>query len=47
MSLNYNVMWEYSLLSKPWNKNEWGFLLIIASRDTKVEEKLYAHYSVN
>ena len=42
-----NVVWEYSLLPKPWNKNEWGFVMTIASRDIEVGEELYAYYSVN
>ena len=42
-----NVVWEYSMLPKPWKENEWGFVMTIASRDIEAGEELYAHYSVN
>jgi hypothetical protein len=42
-----NVVWEYSLAPKPWNKDEWGFVMTIASRDIEVGEELFAYYSVN
>ena len=42
-----NIVWEYSLLPKPWNIDEWGFVMTIASRDIEVGEKLFAYYPVN
>ncbi len=42
-----NVVWEYSMLPKPWKENEWGFVMTIASRDIEAGDELYAHYSVN
>ena len=42
-----NVVWEYSLLPKPWNNDEWGFVMTIASRDIEVGEELFAYYPVN
>ena len=24
-----NVVWEYSMLSKPWKENEWGFVITL------------------
>ena len=35
------------MLLKPWNQNEWGFVMTITSRNIEVGEELYAHYSVN
>jgi len=42
-----NVVWEYRMLPKPWNKQELGYVITIASRDILVGEELYAHYSLN
>jgi hypothetical protein len=42
-----NVVWEYSLAPKPWNNDEWGFVMTTASRDIEVGEELFAYYSLN
>ena len=42
-----NVVWESRMLPKPWNKQEWGYVITIASRDIFVGEELYARYSLN
>ena len=42
-----NVVWEFLMLPKPWNKHEWGYVITIAIRDILVREDLYAHYSLN
>ena len=42
-----NVVWEFCMLPKPWNKQEWGYIITKASRDILVGEELYAHYPLN
>lgn len=42
-----NVVWEFCMLPKPWNTQEWGYVITIASRDISVGEELYAHYPLN
>src|SRR5579875_1992707 len=42
-----NCIWEYSLLPRPLNKNECGYVMTIFSRDIEVGEELYTHYPVN
>ena len=42
-----NVVWEYSMLPKPWKMTEWGFVMTITSRDIEAGEELYLHYFVN
>jgi hypothetical protein len=42
-----NVVWESRMLPKPWNKQEWGYVITIASRDILAGEELYASYSLN
>ena len=42
-----NVLWEYSSLPRPWNRNEWGYTMTIAVRDIAVGDELFASYPVN
>ena len=42
-----NVVWEFYMLLKPWNKHEWGYIITKASRDILVGEVLCAHYLLN
>jgi hypothetical protein len=42
-----NVMWEYRMVPKPWNHEEWGYVISIATRDIVAGEELYAHYPLN
>lgn len=42
-----NVVWEFRMLPKPWNKQEWGYVITMATKDIMVGEELYAHYSLN
>lgn len=39
-----NVVWEYREMPKPWNTEEWGYVITIATRDIKAGEELYAQY---
>jgi hypothetical protein len=42
-----NVHWEWSDLPRPWNVQEWGYTMTVATRDITVGEELYTYYPVN
>jgi hypothetical protein len=42
-----NVLWEYSVLPKPWNQQEWGYTMTIVTKDISAGDELFAEYPVN
>ncbi len=42
-----NVEGEFRMLPKPWNTQEWRYVITIVTRDILAVEEPYAYYSLN
>jgi hypothetical protein len=43
-----NVIWKYHDVDiRPWNKQEWGYVMTRSIRPIKAGEYLFAYYEVN